>query len=169
MLRSLTILLTNFVLITLGAAKYQFPSAINRFAPQLPKKLPDKLIIAYANWNECDEKIVEAAVNGANVIMWFSINLLTDPSSGNPIITNGPNWDCVANITRTIRDVYKLPTVHMISVGGWNSPHPSTKNSPEEVYSHWKHWNEQVIARPQLGFHGFDGIDWDIEGLRNTY
>jgi hypothetical protein len=40
--------------------------------------LPDKLIIGYANWGECDEKIVEAVENGVNVIIWFAINLITD-------------------------------------------------------------------------------------------
>jgi hypothetical protein len=52
----------------------------------------------------------------------------------------------------------------MISVGGWNSPHPSTINSAREVYLAWKEWNEKTVARPNDGFYGFDGIDWDIEG-----
>jgi len=28
----------------------------------------------------------------------------------------------------------------------------------------WHKWNTQTIADPTLGFAGFDGIDWDIEG-----
>jgi chitinase len=52
----------------------------------------------------------------------------------------------------------------MIAVGGWNSPHPSTSNSAEEVYLNWKKWNTETIVRPDLGFYGFDGIDWDLEG-----
>ena len=42
-------------------------------------KLPEKLIVGYANWNQCDDKIVEAAINGVNVIIWFSINLDINP------------------------------------------------------------------------------------------
>jgi hypothetical protein len=40
--------------------------------------LPEKLIIGYANWGECDEKIIEAVENGVNVVIWFAINLVTD-------------------------------------------------------------------------------------------
>ena len=46
-----------------------------------------------------------------------------------------------------------LQTVHLISIGGWNSPHPDTTNSPEIVYEAWKSWNNGL----------FDGFDWDIE------
>lgn len=125
--------------------------------------MPSKVIGAYASWSECDDKIVRASKQGANVILWFSINLLTDETTGLPTISGGPDYDCVARMTKAIADL-NLPTVHMISVGGWDSPHPDTTNSPREVYNAWKHWNENVIAKPELGFYGFDGIDWDIEG-----
>jgi chitinase len=124
--------------------------------------LPRKIIVGYANWNECDDKIIQAVKNGVNVLIWFSINLSVD-SSGNPVITNGPNFDCVAEKVNIIRTM-NLQTVHLISIGGWNSPHPDTSNSAEDVYETWNRWNREVIARSDLGFYGFDGFDWDIEG-----
>ena len=57
-----------------------------------------------------------------------------------------------------------LETVHLISIGGWNSPHPDTTNGPDVVYEHWNWWNRNFAARPEKGFYGFDGFDWDIEG-----
>ena len=50
-------------------------------------------------------------------------------SIGEPTVTNGPNWDCVANITKVLREDLQLPTTHMISVGGWDSPHPGMHRS----------------------------------------
>lgn len=141
-------------------------SMSSRFNNDLSKHgnaaLPERLIVGYANWNECDDNIVQAAVNGVNVIIWFSINLLTSPT-GKPMITNGPDMDCVADKVRKIREL-GLETVHLISIGGWNSPHPDTTNGPEVVYEHWNWWNRNFAARPEKGFYGFDGFDWDIEG-----
>ena len=48
--------------------------------------------------------------------------------------------------------------VHMISIGGWNAPHPVTSVSVEDMYAAFKKWNnEQVDGLLQ-------GIDWDLEG-----
>eukprot|EP00960_Hanusia_phi_P000439 12170-Hanusia_phi.AAC.1 len=75
-----------------------------------------------------------------------------------------------------------MKTLHMISVGGWDQPHPDTSNPADvvwaclpllssppydaaaQVWDVWKKWNEEVVARPQIGFMGYDGIDWDVEG-----
>lgn len=95
--------------------------------------------------------------------MWFSINLAVSPETGHPIITNGPDWDCVADRIKEISDL-GLETVHIISIGGWNSPHPDTSVSAERAYEHWNYWNRHIIARPEKGFYGFHGFDWDIEG-----
>lgn len=32
------------------------------------------------------------------------------------------------------------------------------------TYNYWNYWNRHIAARPSLGFFGFDGFDWDIEG-----
>jgi hypothetical protein len=99
-------------------------------------------------------------------VMWFSINLAVTPD-GKPTITNGPDMDCVADIVREISDL-GLHTVHIISIGGWNSPHPDTSVTAEEAYEYWNHWNRNIAARPEKGFLGFDGFDWDIEGLHSS-
>jgi hypothetical protein len=127
------------------------------------KQLPKKIIVGYANWNQCDDKIIESVKSGVNVVIWFSINLSIDETTGTPSITNGPNMDCVAEKINIINDL-GLETIHLISIGGWNSPHPNTKNSVEDVYHYWDYWNRNIISRPEKGFFGFDGFDWDIEG-----
>jgi hypothetical protein len=128
---------------------------------------PRKVIGAYASWNECDDKIIDAVKDGANVIFWFAINLVKSPHTGLPMVETGLDFNCVANKTKAIKAI-NPDVVHMISVGGWNSPHPDTSNSVKDIYLNWKHWNEKIVARPELGFYGFDGIDWDIEGNDNV-
>lgn len=118
----------------------------------LSEKLPKKIIIGYADNNECDQLLVRAVKQGVNVLIWFSINLMTD-REGNPIITGGPDLSCVRQIKEQIREM-KLPTIHLISIGGWNAPHPDTSNPPDIVYNNWVKWNNDT----------FDGFDWDIEG-----
>ena len=51
-----------------------------------------------------------------------------------------------------------------MSVGGWDQDHPDDSCPASEVWKAFKAWNRGVVARPDLGFHGYDGIDWDIEG-----
>ena len=114
--------------------------------------LPDKLIVGYANWNQCDQQLVRAVEQGVNVLIWFAINLAVD-SEGKPTITNGPDLTCVRDIIAQIK-AKNLHTVHLISIGGWNSPHPDTTNTVEKVYENWVKWNNDT----------FDGFDWDIEG-----
>jgi hypothetical protein len=130
-------------------------------------ELPERLLIGYANWNQCDETILRAVQQGVNVVIWFSINLAVD-DNGLPTITNGPDWSCVANRIKDIRDFGFTDVVHLISIGGWNSPHPDTSHSAEVMFEHWDHWNRHTIARPELGFAGFAGFDWDVEGNDQT-
>ncbi len=126
--------------------------------------LPERVIVGYANWNQCDETIIRAVEDGVNVVIWFSINLAVDGDTGRPTITNGPDMGCVAERVREMRDKGFTDVVHLISIGGWNSPHPDTSNPVEEVFAEWERWNNEFVARPDLGFYGFDGFDWDIEG-----
>jgi hypothetical protein len=169
----------------------RFGQSAGRPAYKIPE-LPEKLIVGYANWNECerdrcspsgeawyslpplycafltgDEKIVDAVKQGVNVVMWFSINLAVSPN-GKPTITNGPDMDCVADRVKEIAAL-GLPTVHLISIGGWNSPHPDTSISAAEAYEYWNYWNRHIAARPEKGFLGFDGFDWDIEGKLSLF
>ena len=132
---------------------------------RIPARLPKVCIIGYANWNQCDEKIVQAVKDGLNVVIWFSVNLIRDPQTGRPMVQGGPDMDCVAD---RIHEIRSLPNgknvVHLLSIGGWNSPHPDTTNPPEVVFDELHRWNLQEAARPEKQFFGFDGFDWDIEG-----
>lgn len=73
--------------------------------------------------------------------------------AGNPTITGGPNRDCVANTKATSLE-RNLSTIHLISIGGWDAPHPDTTNSADLIYQNWVNWNNGL----------YDGFDWDIEG-----
>ena len=115
--------------------------------------LPENLIVGYASWSECDDKLVTAVEEGVNVLIWFAINLLANETTGEPVITGGPDLTCVKEIQATIR-AKNLPTIHLISVGGWDAPHPNTSNPVSVVYANWVKWNDGV----------FDGFDWDVEG-----
>ena len=123
--------------------------------------LPNTLIIGYAD--QCNQKVLESVQQGVNVVIWFAVNLIRDPSSGAPMVQYGLDIDCVASTIKQIRDL-NLYTVHMLSIGGWNAPHPDTSNSASAVFKALDRWNRLTIARPNLGFYGFDGFDWDIEG-----
>jgi hypothetical protein len=121
------------------------------------------MMTAYANWGECDDKIIDIAKDGANVIIWFSIDLTVN-SDGEPAVARGPDMDCVADVVKRISNL-GLETTHLISIGGWNSPHPNTSVSAEAAYEQWNYWNRNIAARPDKDFYGFDGFDWDIEGI----
>ena len=138
------------------------PAAVKRIMSACDV-LPTSLIVGYCNWNQCDDSIVARVEEGVNVIIWFSINLAVDVKTGEPAVTNGPDMKCVAGIVNRIRDL-GLQCTHLISVGGWNSPHPDTSNSAQRVFDHFNRWNRETIANKEMGFLGFDGIDWDIEG-----
>ena len=124
--------------------------------------LPEKVIIGYPSWYECDEKVIKAVQQGVNVIIWFSINLITNPVTGLAEISGGPDLKCIANLSFSLQQ-QNLSTTHLISIGGWDSPHPDTKNKAIDYYNAWIKWNNASI-NSSLGFNGFDGFDWDIEG-----
>lgn len=125
--------------------------------------LPEKIIVGYATWGQCDDKIIQAAEDGVNTIIWFSIDLLHNYTTSKPYINRGPDPDCVAQTAKRLRDL-NLETVHLISIGGWNALHPDTTNTAEQMFIEWKRWNNEVMAKSDLEFSGYDGIDWDIEG-----
>ena len=124
--------------------------------------LPEHLIIGYAD--QCNQKVLQAVQQGVNVVIWFAINLIKNPYTGAPEVQSTVlDMFCVASMINQIRDL-NLPTIHMLSIGGWNSPHPDTSNSASAVFQALHTWNRQTIIRPDLDFYGFDGFDWDIEG-----
>ena len=111
-----------------------------------------------------DAKTLAAATAGVNVILWFSISLAN--VSGAPAVTGGPPLNCIAATAAALR-ARGLATTHMITVGGWDAPHPSTAFPAETMYAAWSKWNEEVVAAAGL-LGGFDGVDWDLEGNDNA-
>ncbi len=120
------------------------------------RALPNPMIAGYAGNGECDDAVFTAAQNGVNVIIWFSLNLSpTQPPAG------GPNLTCAAALMANLT-ASGLPTTHLISVGGWDAPHP-VGGTAAAHYAQWKAWNEG-LAPGGL----FDGLDWDLEGNDNA-
>lgn len=123
--------------------------------------LPEKLIVGYAGYPRCNEKLIQSAKNGVNVMIWFAIDLLHNYTTGQPYINGGPDPDCVYETAKMLKEL-QLETIHLISIGGWGAPHPDTSSTAEQYFAEWKRWNNEVIRKSD--FSGYDGIDWDIEG-----
>ena len=121
--------------------------------------LPEKLIVGYASWGECDPKIVSSAQEGVNVIIWFALNLISSGEEGGlqkAKFVGGPDLNCVADIQKQLDDLgLGEETVHLISVGGWDAPHLNTDYSPSQVYAAFEEYDRMNL---------FDGVDWDLEG-----
>ena len=129
------------------------------------QQLPPVVCVAYT-YTACGAPVVTAVQSGVNVLIWTAVQIIRD-GNGNPVMSTsngGPDLDCVA-ATYSALQAQGLPCVHLISIGGWNYPHPAVTNNPAGVYAAWKAWNEVTV--PRAGFPGFDGLDWDIEGADN--
>ena len=122
--------------------------------------LPSPVVAAYTNWGECGPTVTRAAEDGVNVVFWFSINL----HPGSPP-THCLNLTCIAGVAAGLR-ARGLRTTHMVTVGGWDAPHP-VNGSGADFYRAWKAWNEGAVAAAGLPG-GFDGVDWDLEGNDNA-
>lgn len=122
---------------------------------------PGRLIAAYAT--ACNASVVERAREGVNVLYWFAISLAYNETTKRPFISYGaPDLECIANVSATLKRE-QLPTAHMLTIGGWDAPHPDTRATAADAYAEFRDWNARVASRP--GFEtGFDGIDWDLEG-----
>ena len=136
----------------------------NRKIPELPEKL--KIGYAWAeHFEDTYEKVFESVKNGLNVIIWFALDMLPNIDETKPEFKGGPNYSKVAQIIKRFKD-NNYQVVNLISVGGWGAPHPNTNFTAEEYYEAWIEFNEK-ISNEDLGFYGFDGLDWDIEGHDN--
>jgi hypothetical protein len=49
----------------------------------------ENLAVCYGDWGQCDSKVLTAARQGCNVIVWFAINIRLNPTSGSPWIMGG--------------------------------------------------------------------------------
>ena len=129
-----------------------------------PKTLPERITLAYCNWNQADEQVLEAVRNGANVLIWFSVNIAKDKDGdGRCFIQGGPDLKAVGTLMGQMREE-GFDVVHLMSIGGWNSPHPDTSFSAQTMFEALDAWNEKAATLPGFGRGGFDGFDWDVEG-----
>ena len=118
--------------------------------------LPDGPIIA-AWHNGCNEmQTLHSVKQGVNVIFWFSVVLVKDKDTQQPKVAGGPDPACIAKVRAAIEN-QKLPTSHLISIGGWNTPPPDISFSGAEWFDAWNEWNSRLPVP-------FDGFDWDLEG-----
>jgi len=110
--------------------------------------------------------ILQEAERGVNLLIWSFINLRVDPVSKKQDFGFSINTTCIAAVAQELTR-RGLPTSHLISIGGWDAPHPDTSYTAKEWWAFFKDWNEGYVANPELGFDGFAGIDWDVEGVNN--
>jgi len=127
---------------------------------QSKRQLPTgNIIIAYVD--NCDDSGAQALAEaraGVNVLIWSFISNLDNNQVHFDLDSN-----CIAQVAKTLREEH-LPTTHLVSIGGWDAPHPNTTTAGEEWWTVIKQWNRDIISKPALNFSGFDGIDWDLEG-----
>lgn len=132
------------------------PHAINPSSPpKLERSLPEKLVVAYQSWSECDDKVLDAVQSGVNVVIWFATNL-ESADDGSALMAGGPNRTCVQEKIEALEELgYGRDKVtHLISVGGWDASHPDTSNTAEEYFEAFEKFSDGL----------YDGLDWDLEG-----
>jgi hypothetical protein len=107
------------------------------------------------------------------VVIWFAVDLAKNTTDGTPMIGHDgaqvkvANWTCIAEVVGKIRDL-QLPTAHLLAIGGWNAAHPDTSFTGAQWWETFKSFNNGLATEhAALGFDGFDGIDWDLEGANN--
>ena len=147
-----------------GALFVSLVVCLARAGPHRPLP-PGNLIVAYAT--SCDEgKVLSAVGNGTNVLIWFAANLNgVDESGKKPVVQFGKNITCIASVAKALRDHGHTNVSHLLSIGGWDAPHPNTFFSPAQWHESWVSWNaDNARVGEPFGWDGFDGIDWDLEG-----
>ena len=90
------------------------------------------------------------------MLFWFAIDIVESAELA-AIISRGPPVETMVTITDKLREE-GLEVAHLISIGGWNEVHPFTDAGAAAAFQAFKHWNEHDMARPELGFYGFDGL-----------
>lgn len=129
------------------------------------KKIPQRVVMCYTDWMQCDEKVSESAKGGGcNVLVWSFINFrrVRSDSGARVEVTGGPNPECFRRVASELAGS-GWEVVHLAGVGGWNQEHPDDIAAGEALEA-FHAWNTLVMADVVLGVAGFDGVDWDIEG-----
>mmetsp|Transcript_32153 Transcript_32153/g.91214 ORF Transcript_32153/g.91214 Transcript_32153/m.91214 type:complete len:439 (+) Transcript_32153:256-1572(+) len=122
------------------------------------RSLPERLLVAYPGWSACGPPVEQAILNGVNVVMWSFGDLRRGPDGAASVVVH-PDAACI----RRVADAHS-GVIHMLSFGGWNSPHPDDSIPPEAYYEAWKRWNQSPEHARSDGSPLFDGFDWDLEG-----
>jgi len=135
------------------------------------RQLPDgPLIVAYATTCADGATVLEEARAGVNVIVWFAATLTKSventASFSFPLGTK--QLACIVNVANKLK-AEELPTAHLVSIGGWNAPHPAPGFSGAEYFKAFERFQdwvalEQHKANSTSKAWTFDGVDWDLEG-----
>ena len=129
-------------------------AAVAAASPATNRTIPDKVILGYTN-GACDGALTSTVRDGVNVLMWSFINL--GPGLA---ITERLDATCIGRTVVALKAA-ELPTLHIVSIGGWDAPHPDTAAGDGAAwFAAWEKWNKAIPGFPQ----GFDGFDWDLEG-----
>jgi hypothetical protein len=118
------------------------------------RPLPPAVIAGYTNQANAST-ILKSVDEGANVLIWSFIELqhgavTADPAQG------GPSASDVAAVmvgldARNLAD----SVVHLVSIGGWDAPHPTLECTGTQWWGKWKLWNNafatQVAPAPSVG------------------
>eukprot|EP00658_Telonema_sp_P-2_P083115 TRINITY_DN8916_c0_g1_i3.p1 TRINITY_DN8916_c0_g1~~TRINITY_DN8916_c0_g1_i3.p1 ORF type:complete len:137 (+),score=26.58 TRINITY_DN8916_c0_g1_i3:174-584(+) len=108
------------------------------------RSLPNgSLIVGYGTSCGDTSKMIQEAELGVNVIIWFASNLIADRAN-RATVQSGVNHTCVANVAKYLKD-QGLETTHLISIGGWDAPHPNTSWSGSEWAETWINWNRHCL------------------------
>ena len=122
------------------------------------KRLPDHVVIGYADNFDSKDKILQAVKDGVNVIVWAFFNF--DENTGK---INQPRASKAVSLIE-----HEIPkdVIHLTSFGGWNGPHLLSRTpeknyySAQQLYDAWVEFNQNHQE-------AFDGFDWDLEGNDN--
>lgn len=147
--------------------------------------VPEKLIIAYASSCALTEEDIrnptkvrenlnyQVAKNGVNVLIWAFIDHLGFDSNNEPQVffSQEKQIFCIGAIMKQLK-ADNLKTLHLVSIGGWNAPHPDNRADGKTWFEVFDKWNKELGKKFQPNAHVgvggdqkfFAGIDWDLEG-----
>ena len=106
-------------------------------------KVPEAITLAYCNWNQADIQVIDAVRNGVNVLVWFSVNVAKN-EDGICFVQGGPDIKEVASLMKQMREEGLVNVVHLMSIGGWNSPHLDTSFTAQTMFDTLDSWNREM-------------------------
>ena len=152
-------------ILSLATPTGAYVSCSHNLQSVMRRKVPESICLAYCNWNQADIQVLESVRNGVNVLIWFSVNIAKN-EDGECFVQGGPDIKEVVRLMKQMRDEGFVDVVHLMSIGGWNSPHPDTSFSAQTMFDTLDKWNREIAIKGGIegGSGLFDGFDWDVEG-----